>query len=84
MDLGKNSLQGHFSGQTVDENAQKRRMCGVESLKADSPKGGVVRPIRWEAEKVFLGAERSVQLADGLWQCSRQYREQGKRAGDSG
>ena len=67
MDLGKNSLQGHFSGQTVDENAQKRRVLGAESLKPDSPKGGVVRPSGWEAEKDVLDAERSVQLAGDLW-----------------
>ena len=44
MDLGKNSLQGHFSGQTVEKNGQKWREFGAESLRSDSPKGSVVRP----------------------------------------
>ncbi len=68
---GKNSPRGHFSGQTMGENAQKWRVCGSESLTPDSPKGDAVRSNRWEAEKDALVAERSVQLAGGLWQCSR-------------
>ena len=52
MDLGKYSLQGHFSGQTVEKNGQKWREFGAESLMRRSPKGGVVRPNKWAAEKV--------------------------------